>query len=158
MKGLSPAEAEMHKRAIAALPTAGSKRKALLLAGAAESTATTQSTRTFKRIARNPENAEFLARGKINEARLGKKLSALLDATILTKTGTVPDHAVQLRTAELCLKLGQHLKPGDDTNQVIMSVMQQIVPLVMPFVPPERHAELAEAVQAYGARENVSRA
>jgi len=71
-------------------PTAGSKRKALLIAGAAESTATTQSTRTFRRIARNPENAQFLARGKISDTRLGKKLSALLDAATPTQSGAVP--------------------------------------------------------------------
>ena len=147
MQGLSTAEAEMHKRAIEALPTAGSKRRALLLAGAAESTATTQSTRTFKRIARNPENAQFLARGKISETRLGKKLSALLDATTPTKTGAVPDHAVQLRTTELCLKLAGYLKDDDDPHQMFVMVIQKIAPIFMKFIPPEKHAELAQEIE-----------
>lgn len=155
--GVSRRVREMHARAAAEYAKCGTMCTALKRAGASDATAHHHQARTFRRIANNPDNARLLAKGKVTEARLGRKLGALLEAERKTVDGdgcvvTVPDNAVQLRATELCLKLGKYLKDGDDGGQVLVLVMQQLVPVIMPFVPVERHAELAEAVQAFGQR------
>ena len=130
----------------------GSKRKALLMAGASKSVAEKQGCRTFRTIARNPDNARLLQKGKISEIRLGRKLSELLDCqTVAGKDAlSVPDNAVQLRATELCLKLGKYLKEGEDANQVVILVVQQIAPILMKYVPEEHHAALAQDIETYG--------
>jgi hypothetical protein len=146
----------MHRKAAELLPVVGSKRRALLEAGASPSTAIKSQTRTFRSIAANPENARLLAKGKISETRLANKLSSLLDAqTVAGKDAvSVPDNVVQLRTTELCLKLGKYLKDGEDAQQVVVMVVQQIAPIVLKYVPQEHHAELATAIEAYGSKGN----
>ena len=94
----------MHERAVLAYAQTGSMRKALLIAGAAKSTAT-------------------------------------------TKAGVVPNHAVQLRTTELCLKLAGYMKDDEDPLQMFKMVVQRIAPIFMKFIPPEKHAELSQEIE-----------
>jgi len=82
---------------------------------------TTNSTRTFKSMERDPATKEILKRGNITKNRLGQKLSTLLDANTVTGKDcvTVPDNSVQLRTAELCLRLGGWLANPDDNAKLV---------------------------------------
>lgn len=152
MQGVSQAVEIMHHKAAIGYAKTGSKRKALLMAGASKSVAEKQGCRTFRTIARNPDNARLLQKGKISEIRLGRKLSELLDCqTVAGKDAlSVPDNAVQLRATELCLKLGKYLKEGEDANQVVILVVQQIAPILMKYVPEEHHAALAQDIETYG--------
>jgi len=153
--GVSRRTKDMHRRAALEYAKCGNKAEALRRAGASPVTARSKQKRTFDRIARDPDAARLLQRGQITEARMAAKLSMLLDAERKTVDGdgcvvSVPDNAVQLRAAELCLRLGKYIKDGEDPSAVLVVVMQQIVPLVMPFVPEDRRPALAAAVQAYG--------
>lgn len=151
-KGLSQKINERHKAAAAAYVELGNMSQALKLAGAPPNACTKNQTRTFRRIARNPECQALLqkAKKKITDRRLAEKLSKLLDAKIIAgKDGVeLDDNAVQLRATELCLKLRGFLKDERDTEAVVVVVMQQFAPIIMEFIPAERRPELAAKLAA----------
>mgnify|MGYP007034156573 CR=1 FL=1 len=127
------------------------RSEAVRAGGLSNQTALHAASRTTNAKGVQEEIRRLCSKAGISDKRVFAKVGDLLDAETIKGKGEVcADNAVQLATAQLCLRLKGYLRDEHDSGQVLVVVLQQIMPVIMPFVPEDRRGDLLRQLKAAG--------
>jgi hypothetical protein len=129
----------------------GNKTKAMRQAGYTDATAEHHQDRVFDDPRTQGEIRRLLDAADLSDSNLVTKLKALTTSEVThfykdEAVANCSDNKTRLEAVRLALELRGHLRKHIVVDQVVTLIVDDIVPVILQFVPEDKRAECSDAI------------